>query len=423
LIKEVEDNINSHFFSYLTNDVQDGSQKIGNSCVDKQKEMIGIASEVDDDIIAKTKEIKKLLKKLQEKKRLMKQRILLRQKKLEEQIHNEAVDEENKAKKLIEERIRGIRERSLQKYREFQERRKNDNEILLIHKKRIKFIPTSNRLYKRLEEKDTLENILQKLNESLNKEQRNSKHVSLEEINKHSRNYDLKIKDSMEKRRIKLEKVLEEERIRRQKQKELFSIPTHHTTTEINGDQRKVLRKKMINYGLLIKEIAPVTRDKHKMEELNKRVELLNHPVRKTRDRDLIRRIYNIMTLKKYYRSKSPGRHLLSTNTNNLNLNRTIKTIGLRRLDYLKDQRLKRESYLKSKVYKSHWAESLNNDQLKDEIKRVRIMRKAILVEEMARMKEKLLRPVGDLEGNQSIFDMLIDSIKAKIALFENSIA
>jgi hypothetical protein len=223
------------------------------------------------------------------------------------------------------------------------------------------------------------------------------------------------------------------------------------------------LREKMYKYAEMIKELKPINISEEKVSELKLQIEKLKHPVRKTKN---VKKDYDIskvipqnsqtMTSNSHEnRSELSGAISIESPKAKLKsnlVNRKLrKSCELRRKprpanlqaalkDAIRDskndgRKSEKKDYLsefRSKknptpdIYKSalyNWEEDINNSRLSDHEKYSRIVSKANLIEERAKMKEKIMLAKGGAAKNyelgECVSDMLLDAIRAKLTVLE----
>eukprot|EP01022_Parablepharisma_sp_SALTPOND_P008020 TRINITY_DN135082_c1_g1_i1.p1 TRINITY_DN135082_c1_g1~~TRINITY_DN135082_c1_g1_i1.p1 ORF type:complete len:497 (-),score=94.12 TRINITY_DN135082_c1_g1_i1:2746-4236(-) len=395
-----------------------------------------------------------LVHRLQAEKKERERKRIERQRRIEEIIKYEMEMEAKRAREISEERIRKLKEESMQKHKQVKEQRQKELEELKIHQQKMKMIPEHERLYKKLEEryeKEVMLPMLEQKKQELAKKRGECRKISTEEISEHYRKYRSIVHERTERRKEELEKRLEEENRIRMHQKELRSSITEQIQKQYNEfkerqmenqQRKKSIRNKMVNYASLVKELKPVTVDELKVAELKKQIESLKHPVRQPKDPKDIKQQYDISKIRRF---KTPTRGSKVNQSLAIDATHAVEVSvpvsvevstscdhGGRRKssntkykpDYLQELRKRRGAHSSLKPYHFNWEADFKNNRLNEAEKCMKIIEKAGLIEERARMKEKILEARGgavkNFEMGESVSDMLLDSIKAKLAVLEN---
>ncbi|CAG9318416.1 unnamed protein product [Blepharisma stoltei] len=188
-------------------------------------------------------------------------------------------------------------------------------------------------------------------------------------------------------------------------------------------DKLKLVDRK-IKYADLVREMFTPSIDKFKQKELELRVEKLKHPVRKeilksSQEKSFVESYSDGEGKKMWKPRKYPKNPLIPEEKNK-------KEPVL--IDYLGERRKAREDAAsKSGTARKHnvdWEEDLNLE-LTNEQKAERIKAKAEKIEKEARRKELLLNSttpnnLSTLEKSEDVNQMLISSIRAKLAVLEH---
>lgn len=425
------------------------------------------------DLEQKQKEAEDFILKLKQEKKERKKKEKEREKEVREKQKKDADELNKKLKEREDEMLKKRKDDTLKVYQQLKQKREEEHKKTEEHLTKTSLPPRDEYLYKKLEDKYNKEVLMPALEDKkreLAKKRNLFKPVSKEEIDDHIRKHEILMAQKEEER--------QKEVIARKKQEEnvmetikKFKTPAQERVSLEEGkvkdelekkkDERKLRREKMENYANLIKDICPVKVSESKAAELKKQVEQLRHPVRQSRD---IRKEYELANLNKRSLKEGAGSHSADklrkeqTETNmssprlidkgsealpkarhntsdksKLALKSAIlqqeqqkmEQAKAKKLDYLSELRKKREeNYGASKSIKYNWSSDLKNEQLNPSEKYNRLVGKANMIEEQAKMKEKLLLAKGGTEKNpemgEYVSDMFIDAIKAKLAILEN---
>eukprot|EP00830_Metopus_es_P014928 TRINITY_DN4135_c0_g1_i1.p1 TRINITY_DN4135_c0_g1~~TRINITY_DN4135_c0_g1_i1.p1 ORF type:complete len:387 (-),score=122.02 TRINITY_DN4135_c0_g1_i1:7-1167(-) len=317
-------------------------------------------------------------------------------------------------------------------------------------------------LYKKLEdrfEKEVLSPMLEEKKQELAKKRNLCKSMTKEELLRHNNKYNFIASEKEEQR------IAEFKRRKKQEERLVDVISNYQTRSiekvnkqdfvlkkakEDEKRQKKEKREKMENYSTLVKETLPIEVSEEKGKKLKSMIEKLHHVPREHRD---IRKQYELACLN--HRKKELAAHSSSVGyMKKENLEALEKhqdqplaekkeaiakkmEVGVQmnemtrykteeskknNIDYLTKQRLERESnksYVKP--HKHNWKADICDKNLRVKEKFDRVIIKANTIEEDARRKEQMLHCKGGVDKNpeisESISDLYIDAIKAKLAI------
>jgi hypothetical protein len=385
-------------------------------------------------------------------------------------------EEENSKLKEMEEQVKQRRkEESAKLYEQLKSKREEDRKKRETLKERIPSAPKEEYLYKRLEakyNKEILIPMLEEKKQELAKKRNQLKPITHEEIEEHKRICEFRMLEHEELRMKELrERKLEEYQLIAQQAKFKTDLSAKYSLlqnkvkeeAERKKQEKKLLCNKMKNYAELVKEVFAVKPSEEKVSELKQKIEQLKHPVRETRD---IRKHYNLAILNDRKQVMKQGRSLISSDHHRKetiedlvnfkedptgdksksvekgrrnvttkakdalkkiiyeqNSNTSIKE-KRKHIDYLGEQRKKREqTNLTYGEIKRDWSADIKNTNLNPAERYNRIVSKANILEEKAKMKEKILFARGgaekDPEMGKDVTDMFIDAIKAKLSVLE----
>lgn len=390
-----------------------------------------------EDLELKKKQAAETIQKIKEESKEWKRKKTMLKKQQEEQ--QRKLDEEAKiAKQKAEEQEKKAKEERLAEIEE--QKKKREEEIKKAKElAKAKMKPATNYVYKKLEEKYTNEIVLpelEKKKEELAKKRNLFKPVRNEDLEEHKRKYDLYIagQEELRKQEIKKRKEREEqitESLNKCKTSTLEKVNEMETKEKIENEMKKnrnkILREKIKSYANLVKETCPVETSSEKAEQLKKLIANLKQPVRKIRD---TRKSYELATLNNRKSSKVSAKSIAGGQLNSKTPREVSEALTEdipkhKPLDYLAELRKRRaENYNTSKSIAEDWKKDLLDGSLKPAEKYTRMMGKANIIEEKAKMNELLLRAKGGAQKNpemgEHVSDMFIDAIKAKLAILEN---
>ena len=355
-----------------------------------------------------------------------------------------------------------------QMYQQSKQKRCEERDKLEDQRSKSVLLPRE-RLYKQYEERYYREIMLPHLEQrkqDLAKRRNQQQMQTKEELREHWSKF-MKALETREKQRA------EELRVRHEKEQQYIRIHRSYRTpvtervnltdaaVRLEHDKKKREKKerraKWRDYAQCVKETCKIVPSASKSAELHKLINQLKHPVRQPRDN---RKEYEVSNLKKLFRS------VLLSPRDNLHINnaspRVVQEISLFRdksadllpkkrrspykikfapqsprqvettprtpkkpFDYLAEQRKhKGEGLLIKKSMLCNWHADLRNERLSPSDKFSLLMSKANLIEQSAIHEEKLMVAKGGASQNPDlnahINSMLIDSIKAKFAIFDN---
>ena len=410
----------------------------------------------EEEVARKQKEAADFILKLNAEKKERRKKEEERQRALEEKLKRESEEFNAKLKEREDEILKKRKEKSIQTYEEMKKKREEDKRLRQA-RSRSSLPPKDEYLYKKLEEryqKEVLMPMLEEKKKELAMKRNKYKSINKEEVMTHMKKHDLlmaqkeenRLQDLREKREKELEMQASIGRLR-------TNLHERHVQEELKQKaerERKKLedrarREKMGNYANLIKETCPVKADSSKARQLQEQIENLKHPVREKRD---TRKNYDPIRLKESASNILPDKtnkdypvdkiknessytseYTSARNLKKKRLKKMAQTAeeinpGAAKIDYLTELRRKRGTNKDPKIPKYDWAADLNNNKLDANEKYSKLIGKASLIEERAKMEEKLLNVKGGAEHNpemgEHISDMFIDAIKAKLAILEN---
>jgi len=378
----------------------------------------------------------------------------------ERELHRKKMDEEIEENKKREAEVKAAKKEQLAKSFELL-KQKHEADIKKRQEQQEKYQAPSVYLYQKIEEQYRNKVLLPLLEDKKAKlaEKRNIlKPVTKEELDSHKR----AVEEYERKRSEERKKAIEDKKLKDLEMEEnlkkfqtKISTQIHERDEKTTEEQlkksieKKAIRDKMTSYAKLVKDICPVSANEEKAAELQHLISRLKHPVKQPRD---VRKQYELATLRKMnLTSKSadhdkkeedakkdkprkesvhPIKNTENSKGNNIRLPPAVNTERQRsvqepkKLDYLAELRKKRgERYKASKPGRYNWSVDLNNEKLAPVEKRERVERKAKMIEEEAKMKEKLFHLKGGVEKNiemgDYVADMFLDAVKAKLALLD----
>ncbi|CAG9315433.1 unnamed protein product [Blepharisma stoltei] len=359
--------------------------------------------------------------------------------------------EEKYTKKLLEEIGSKQKEREeFQKFQEMEKQRKIEEQKLKAEErkkdiesrkeigiKEYKKVTSSKPLFKQMEDKfnqQVLMPALEKKKAELAKKRMLFQPINPQEIYEHSKKVN-EIRREQEQRRQKeiIQRSLEE-------QVNYFSknFQTHFTAAVIEEDRKKreeaekskgdlINRKlKMMQYADLVKEMFQPTVDKAKQVEIEERLE----------KRKKQKKIINKTSVKSFSGKESEIENQETVSEGVLAKPTKWKKNPLKmpekpslkkefaKIDYLAEMRKNQENQEKLAEKPVNWQRELEDENLSIEEKANRIRHKAELIEKKARIQEfniGKLNPQNQqgLKATEQVNDMIIESIKAKLALLQ----
>lgn len=402
------------------------------------------------------------------------------QKALEASKFIQQIQEQDKKRRRREKSIEDLQETKKRMIREMsEEKKKQDNSIALLRRKeetmityqlikhkreieqkalkdhKITVQSTDNYLYKRLENRYNQEVVLPMLNqkkELLAMKRNKITSLKKEELKDHIQKYE-QIMTEKEQERIKTLNARKQEELIIKMKFTKFKTPTGEKISKEDSEARLIFekkkterirkREKMIHYASLVKESVPVPVSAANTEGVKKRIELLKHPVRQSRD---TRKQYDLALLNKRNMSDNKVSHSTSignihkenscTTSNNDNMlinrgsknsinkvNKALQSAIVQQHDYLAMRRKRREESNSNDALMD-WKNDLINDRLNPIQKYDKIVQKAQKIEEQAKMKEKVLKAQGQLginiEKGEGVSELFVEAIKAKLAILED---
>eukprot|EP00826_Nyctotherus_ovalis_P050428 TRINITY_DN6175_c0_g1_i9.p1 TRINITY_DN6175_c0_g1~~TRINITY_DN6175_c0_g1_i9.p1 ORF type:complete len:579 (-),score=152.79 TRINITY_DN6175_c0_g1_i9:141-1877(-) len=310
-------------------------------------------------------------------------------------------------------------------------------------------------LYRKLESKYNAEVVLPGLQEKereLVKRKNRYKAFDWTELYKHQEEHDkLLAEHSMQRGKVNAERKVQEDVykvLRKQMQNSISEkcalIDLKEKEEKELKEKRKLeLRDKINRYSELIKDVIAIRPNPEKAAELNLAISRLKHPVREKRD---TRHLYDISSIvqsrqrtprlnSKKKLSKQNFSLIKETPANSkasaeIDWNeKKFKKIGngsarnILITDYLAEQRRKRLNENRPTRVSKEWKRDLENPDLDAKEKYNRVIAKVARIEGEAKMKERLLNARGgaeqDPEMGKDVNDMLLEAIKAKLAILD----
>ena len=210
--------------------------------------------------------------------------------------------------------------------------------------------------------------------------------------------------------------------------------------------EKQERREKMETYIQLTKSLHPVTISPTKVEELKRQIERLEHHGRHSK---VIKKNYDLAILNNRshkelpgitsldkegskmprghkpevkYISKSKIRRELITKHKHGELNKSV--INAKKVKYIPELRRNHKSKESLSMKKYDWVHDIEDKSLSSIEKYNRIIEKANMIEEQAKMKEMILRARGgtdkDFGMGESVTDMFLNAIRAKLAVLDS---
>ena len=368
-----------------------------------------------------------LIRRLRYEKRKREYRNYCKQKELEERIRASIDLEKQQAIDLLKNKIMKIKERNFQKHASLRQQREKDIQQLELIKEQVLIIPEEERLYKKLERQYNLDVVIPSLEhskEELVKRRKAFRRVPIQEIIRHRKHHSLIIEEKREKWKNEWEKRTTEIKKQYQVRKLHKSAIGSIIRNEQDKVDRKLMKEKANNYNTLVRALNPVVIDKKKVEQLKVLIEKTKSVVRKTKDKEEIKKLYNIANIRLESKdsSTSEKKHVSSLSSSKVSTD-TKEPI---KKDYLTEVKRQHKLKLYSPTKRLNWEDDLNNHSISENKKYEKVMEKAEKTTKQAKVKEKLLTLLGkkeltmeNIEVNESIAEMIVDSIKAKMAIFD----
>jgi len=320
------------------------------------------------------------------------------------------------------EKIRKHKEENIMNQRKLKDNKKQTSILCLTQE---------NYLYKKLEDEYKCKVVIPSLEEHkyiLAMRRDRFKPMDWGIIDNHEQKHDRKLKEHSEDRARQLvEQRLKDKQLKRMREKVhlkwLLADMKEKEEQDMRMKYKFELKEKMLNYSKVIKEIVKIRKSFKKEVELKNTIAQLKHPVRERRDN---KKLYTISELSKHGRND-----IRQSNKNTCNLIKQytpnvktkarsvedVTTVRKKPIDYLIEQRRKRT---KLRIDKD-WINDLENPKLNLKEKYNLVIRKASRMESEAKMRESILIAKGgdNLEMNENITDMLVEAIKAKLAVLD----
>ena len=378
-----------------------------------------------------------LVKRLQTEQRERELRKEIKQKEFEKMLQERAELEEKQSIELLMKKVSQIREHSIQKRDNKKQLRENEKSKLIMSYQR-RYTPAKECLYRKIEEKYNSQVVIPLLEQrkvELAKKRWNTRRIPLEEIIQHSKMHSSLIQAKIEKRNKELEEKYKEEKKMKEAQKQLYSSfiqsviksdEENKRSEEEKTTKRKINREKMKEYSELLKELNPVKIDDANIKNLKERIEKLNHPVRKSKSPEEIRKLYNIANISGISRNhKNPSAvdkqaiTISKISTNSISLQ---ESSGKCRPDYLTELRKHRKVYPRNESYDINIEEDLKNDNLDRKEKYNRIIKKLEILDQKVETREQKSMKNGQVNINEceAVSGILLNAIKAKLNILGN---
>lgn len=407
-----------------------------------------------EDLDKKKKECAELVKKLSVERKERSQRQCQRQQRLMYELEQKSLLEKSTLQEKFEEEKRRKKAELIQSFTEKRQKRLEEIKKLEEIQKKSVIMPETEYLHKKLEDRfkeEILNPMLEKQKIELAKKRNLIKPITKQEIEEHQRKHEQIMQQKEgERKKQKNERRRQQYLLELQQKKfeTVFSRDLHEREEQFKLDQKrksenkKLARDKMLKYADLIKELHPMQPSERKSLELKNLIDQLKHPVREKRD---VKKDYEISkviparivqtsskeenpyAIKANQRKSSEGKHVRKVKYTTFDQEdseiRPKVSMERSRPDYLEVFRKKSEyqpvnAILKPQRY--NWENDINNDKL-DDVERInRVVEKASLIEQRAKMDEKVIRASGNkgnVEMEEHVSDMLIDAIKAKLAV------
>eukprot|EP00826_Nyctotherus_ovalis_P039794 TRINITY_DN3849_c0_g1_i3.p1 TRINITY_DN3849_c0_g1~~TRINITY_DN3849_c0_g1_i3.p1 ORF type:complete len:301 (+),score=77.86 TRINITY_DN3849_c0_g1_i3:510-1412(+) len=244
--------------------------------------------------------------------------------------------------------------------------------------------------------------------------------IKKEDLVNHSNNYLKNIKIQEESRKLARLYKKKEEAINQLEQKRYetnisLSVKYKDSISKGNSrrkeEERRRVREKLLLYSSLVQSVFPVVVSEEKSTELSKRMARLRHPVRQQRD---VKSDYEVSKVIGRL-SRAPSqlkRHNVVKKRKEL-ATKTVELNNKNKLDIVKAKR---------KIPSYNWKKEIMSTSMNKREKISAIIERGKIIEEQANMKEERML-AGGLEGDLTLgeygSDILIRSIKAKIAILE----
>lgn len=344
----------------------------------------------------------------------------------------ELKEQNDKLKEQQEEVLRRRREDSIKAYEQLRRKRQEEMQKLEEVKDRPSPVP-EDYLYKKLAdkyEKEVLMPTLENRKKELAFKRNQFKPIDRNELNEHLRKYEHFMLQKDEERQS-------EQRARREKEQEQKDLINKLATPALKKEQlkeqaarderqrrahdRQERRAKMANYAKVVRETHPVSIDVSKAEEVRRKVQQLTSPPQVP----VLKRKTPSLKLKSVKPISNSSKQLISLKQRNdrgRNKDR-LEAGGASKTDRdpLADFRRKREARHNASHRASDWTLDLSNKKLSAREKYERVMAKAGNMEQQAMRQEEIMKLKGNVESNmeigETITDMYLDSIKAKLAI------
>eukprot|EP00826_Nyctotherus_ovalis_P056711 TRINITY_DN7712_c0_g1_i1.p1 TRINITY_DN7712_c0_g1~~TRINITY_DN7712_c0_g1_i1.p1 ORF type:complete len:455 (-),score=175.01 TRINITY_DN7712_c0_g1_i1:76-1440(-) len=344
----------------------------------------------------------------------------------------ELKEQNDQLKEQREEMLRRRREDSMKAYEQL--RRKRQEEMQKFEEVKGKPSPVpENYLYKQLAdkyEKEVLMPTLENRKKELAFKRSKFKPIVRKELDEHLRKYEhfMLQKDEQRQNEQKARKEKEQElkdfisKLKtRALKKELLKEQTEREEKEQRAHDKQELRAKMINYAKVIQETHPVSIDTSKAEEMKRNVQKLASPPQIP----MLKRKTPSLKLRNVKPISDSSKELMSLKQRNdrgRNKDR-LEVTGASKTDRdpLAEFRRKREARYGANCKANDWTLDLSNRKLSAREKYERLMKKASNMEQQAMRQEEIMKLKGNIESNmeigETITDMYLDSIKAKLAI------
>ena len=403
---------------------------------------------------AKRKETKKYVKKKQAEEKAWHKNIEEKLK-AEEDKHSEQEKTKEQEKKKKEAEDMTTKKKDIVK-RMKESKQKREEELKKQQDQEENHKPLEEYAHERLEEKykKTVELPLLEEKKQLLAEKRNFlKPITKEELEEREKKLDEHLEEKEKERQKRLQEIRVQDVMTLKKLrpfKTLISEKIHERDLKVKEEgekkveERKQLKHKMDEYAGELKEKCPVVANEEKAKKFHELVEKLKHPVRQTKN---VRSLYLPAVVNKRGsssrtsdegddKSPSPKKKKNGNETQRISRSQRLdqyksgepspiseKKAAVKSFDYLKNQRVLRENQ-EPKPEKQYWTLDVKDNDIKSPEGRGEIEKKARMIEQEAKKKEKEMEKHGgttqNIEMGEHVSDMFLNAVKAKLALLNN---
>ena len=301
-------------------------------------------------------------------------------------------------------------------------------------------VPTNGYFYKRMQDQfdnSEFKAITENRNIELLKRKEQYRPIKKEELKRHAENYAKYMKEQQQKRRKELTVKIHEDEMNFLDQKKFqteISRSINYNDNLIKTDlkkremQKKLLREKVALYSSLIPEICPVKINQKKSDELYKLIARLKHPVRDKRD---VKADYEISKVipHKYAPSVSSHSKALS-NEESKKINNKMRRSNLYNSINIKVEQspspkigpINILTTKKRKLPVYSWKNEIMKQNINKRSCLDDILKEGKVIMNQATRKHEIMHAGGldgDLDMGEYGEDLLLSSVKAKIAILE----